>query len=110
MSNAGRYGGGADEIVVTTGDESVRIYVDDRGPGVPADERELIFRRFARGRGAAAHTEVRGTGLGLALAREHIEAHGGALWVEDRPGGGARFVVELPFADPGDLDMEGDRG
>lgn len=74
----------------------VAVRVEDRGPGVPPAERELIFGRFHRGRAADAAGAPPGTGLGLAVSREHVELHGGRLWVEDRPGGGACFVVELP--------------
>jgi signal transduction histidine kinase len=57
---------------------------------VARSERSRIFERFARG--SAARHKV-GTGLGLALVAEHAQAHGGEAWVDDRPGGGARFVV-----------------
>ena len=67
--------------------------VDDAGPGVARGERSRIFERFARG--SAARHRV-GTGLGLALVAEHAQAHGGEAWVEDRPGGGARFMVSFP--------------
>ena len=69
--------------------------VDDAGPGVARSERSRIFERFARG--SAARHRV-GTGLGLALVAEHAQAHGGEAWVEDRPGGGARFKVSLSEA------------
>lgn len=96
LQNADRYGGGACALHVTTGGSphAVRILVDDAGPGVPAHERSAIFERFHRGAGSDG---VAGsTGLGLALAAEHVGLHGGRIWVEDRPGGGARFVVEIP--------------
>lgn len=64
----------------------------DRGPGVPAHERETIFEPFQRG--AAARGS--GAGLGLATARAAVEAHGGNVTVEDRPGGGAAFRMQLP--------------
>ncbi len=67
--------------------------MEDAGPGVATSEHERIFERFARG--SAARNRI-GTGLGLALVAEHSAAMGGHAWVEDRPGGGARFVVELP--------------
>ena len=67
--------------------------VEDDGPGVAASERTRIFERFARG--SAARHRI-GTGLGLALVAEHAAALGGEAWVEERPGGGARFVVRLP--------------
>jgi signal transduction histidine kinase len=67
---------------------------------VPAAERERIFERFARGSVAAGRRgRGGGTGLGLALVAEHVRLHGGRVWVEDRPGGGARFVFELPLLD-----------
>jgi signal transduction histidine kinase len=76
----------------------VRIAVEDRGPGVPVDERELIFERFARGAAAGRRSGSDGAGLGLALVDEHVHIHGGRVWVEDRSDGtpGARFVIELP--------------
>jgi signal transduction histidine kinase len=73
--------------------DRVSIAVEDAGPGVATSEHERIFERFARG--SAARNRI-GTGLGLALVAEHSVAMGGHAWVEDRPGGGARFVVELP--------------
>jgi len=69
----------------------IRIAVVDHGPGIPPADRERLFRPFERGR-----TSARGSGLGLAIARGFVEAHGGHLWVEDAPGGGARFVFTLP--------------
>jgi len=70
----------------------VLLRVEDRGPGVPAELRRTVFRRGARGedRGAA------GRGLGLAIAEELARGQGGQLWVEERPGGGASFVLSLP--------------
>jgi signal transduction histidine kinase len=74
----------------------VRIQVDDRGPGIPEARRALVFDRFAR----AGNTTSGGVGLGLAIVRRHVAAHGGSVGVEDRPGGGARFVITLPLARP----------
>jgi signal transduction histidine kinase len=72
--------------------ESVRLTISDRGPGVPADLATTIFDRFVRGdRGS-----VGGAGLGLTICREIVEAHGGRIWVEDRPGGGSTFAFEIP--------------
>jgi len=64
---------------------------------VAHSERTRIFERFARG--SAARHRV-GTGLGLALVGEHANALGGQAWVEDRPGGGARFVVQIKTVYP----------
>ena len=68
-----------------------------RGPGrQPARTATAIFDRFVRGRAARARGDGDGTGLGLALVAQHAAAHGGRVTVADRPGGGARFRVELP--------------
>lgn len=73
------------------------IEVDDRGPGVPPEERERIFEPFYRARGASERDG--GVGLGLALVRSIATAHGGHVLCTERPGGGARFVVTLPAAE-----------
>jgi signal transduction histidine kinase len=96
LDNAERHGGGAVRIGLDAGAQTVRLEVDDEGPGVPPDERELVFDRFARGRAASARGGTDGTGLGLALVAQHVTAHQGTVEVLDRPGGGARFVVTLP--------------
>lgn len=94
LENARNHGGGALRIELTAASTGrFRIAVEDGGPGVAQGERERIFERFARG--SAARHRV-GTGLGLALVAEHSAAMGGTAWVQDRVGGGARFVVELP--------------
>lgn len=71
----------------------VAICVDDRGPGVKRSDRELIFER---GRRSAASAADDGKGLGLHIARRLARDLDGDLWVEERPGGGARFVLALP--------------
>lgn len=93
LENAREHGGGATRIKVEPhGRHGIALSVDDAGPGVARGERVRIFERFARG--SAARHRV-GTGLGLALVAEHAHAHGGEAWVEDRPGGGARFKVSF---------------
>jgi two-component system sensor histidine kinase MtrB len=76
----------------------VWISVSDHGPGVPREERHLVFERFSRGGGAGRRGSMEGAGLGLALVDEHVRLHGGRVWVEDRTDGepGARFIIELP--------------
>ena len=94
LDNAANHGDGPVRITIEPGGrDMVLLAVEDEGPGVAASERERIFERFARG--SAARHRI-GTGLGLALVAEHAHALGGAAWVEDRPGGGARFVVTFP--------------
>jgi two-component system, OmpR family, sensor histidine kinase MtrB len=85
---------------VAASDGGVRIVLDDDGPGVPPEERDTVFRRFARGSAGVEAGTGTGTGLGLALVEEHLRLHGGRAWVEEAPGGGARFVLELPGIRP----------
>ncbi len=99
IENADRYAGGVTDITLCDVGQDIQIVVEDRGPGVPPDERERIFERFARGSEARARASGEGTGLGLSLVSEHVALHHGSVWVEDRPGGGARFVVQLPKVD-----------
>jgi signal transduction histidine kinase len=94
LENAREHGGGPIRVALDLqGRNAMVLTVDDAGPGVARGERSRIFERFARG--SAARHRV-GTGLGLALVAEHAHAHGGEAWVEDRPGGGARFKVSFP--------------
>jgi signal transduction histidine kinase len=99
LGNADRYAGGATRVTVGRVDDHVRIGVEDAGPGVPEEDRERVFERFARGAGSAGRRgSGEGVGLGLALVREHVQLHGGRVWVEGRDDSpGARFVVELPI-------------
>ena len=69
-----------------------RIQVRDHGPGVPADERERVFERFARGRDAQS---VPGSGLGLSIVRQVADDHGGRAWLEGAEGGGTVAVLEF---------------
>jgi two-component system sensor histidine kinase MtrB len=99
LDNADRYAGGAVRLAVLRARGRVRIEVDDAGPGVPEDMRERVFERFARGTQAGQRGQGGGSGLGLALVAQHVRHLGGRVWIEDRPGGGARFVVQLPEAE-----------
>jgi two-component system sensor histidine kinase KdpD len=72
--------------------ENLLISVSDRGPGIPPEATERLFEKFYRG----DDRKTGGLGLGLSIARGLVEAHGGTLTVENRDGGGARFVIKLP--------------
>ncbi|MFZ2387291.1 MAG: ATP-binding protein [Polaromonas sp.] len=101
LENARRYSQGdisleLAQIRVGTQQRAV-IRVHDRGPGVPAAQRERIFEPFYRLPGASEREG--GVGLGLALVKSICERHGGSVRCEARPGGGASFIVELPVAD-----------
>ena len=76
---------------------TVVVQVEDRGPGIPRDERERVFEPFFRGP-AAERNATPGSGLGLSLVRHVVRAHGGRVCVEGREGGGAAIVLELPVA------------
>jgi len=95
--DAGRDVGEAD----TSGDsgagaeESVRVWVQDEGEGIPPEEHERIFERFYR-IGSELRRETQGIGIGLTIVKHIVEAHGGAVRVESSPGTGSRFVIELP--------------
>lgn len=79
------------EVVVEVGEDRT-ITVSDHGPGVPREDREHVFDRFWRGR----DPRDAGAGLGLAIVREIMKAHGGEASVTENPGGGARFTLSFP--------------
>ncbi|MEO3926635.1 HAMP domain-containing sensor histidine kinase [Micromonosporaceae bacterium B7E4] len=95
LDNADAYGGGPSAVHLRAADGRYIVEVDDEGPGVDPVDREAIFLPFVRGRNANSRGADDGTGLGLALVIQHASAHAGRAVVEDRPGGGARFRVEL---------------
>jgi two-component system sensor histidine kinase KdpD len=76
---------------------AVFVQVADRGPGLVAEEVERVFEKFYRGQQATTATS-RGAGLGLAICRAIMQAHGGRIWAENRAGGGACFLFSLPLA------------
>jgi signal transduction histidine kinase len=97
LENARRYGQGDITLALSVVRDSLGqravIQVQDRGPGVPANQRERIFEPFYRLPGASEREG--GVGLGLALVKSISERHGGSVRCEERPGGGACFIVEL---------------
>ncbi|HEV3399383.1 MAG TPA: histidine kinase N-terminal 7TM domain-containing protein [Actinomycetes bacterium] len=99
LANAARHTDPGTPIWVRVGplDRGALLCVDDAGPGIPAEQRESIFRPFQRG-GA---TYAPGSGVGLALVAQIASLHDGHAWVEDRAGGGASFRVLLPAANGG---------
>jgi len=82
-------------------DEHVVITVDDTGPGLPKGKESAIFDMFERGR---KESSTPGVGLGLAICRAIVEAHGGTIRGETKPQGGARFTIELPRGTPPSLE------
>ena len=98
LDNARRHATNLVAVELTTKAGTVALAVQDDGPGIPPLERERIFERFARV-DEARDQDVGGAGLGLAIAKEIIEAHGGAISVADSASG-ARFEVTLPASEP----------
>jgi nitrogen fixation/metabolism regulation signal transduction histidine kinase len=84
-------GGARIEISAEILDDAVDLRVDDNGPGVAEDRRERVFEPYET-------TRTQGTGLGLAIVKKVVLDHGGEIWIEDSPAGGARFVLRLPRA------------
>ncbi len=74
------------------------FWVQDEGPGIPAEEREHVFDKFKRLR---SEKGPKGLGIGLAFCRLAVNGHGGKIWVESQPGQGSTFFFSLPFAPPG---------
>lgn len=87
-------------ITATTGTNEWQIAVEDNGIGVPESQRERMFEMFGRGQSRA---EFPGHGVGLAICRSIVGRHGGRIWLEDAPTGGARVVFSLPTTPPEDL-------
>ncbi|MGH2829303.1 MAG: sensor histidine kinase [Actinomycetota bacterium] len=92
--------GGRVAVAARSDDGTVRVDVDDTGPGIAPERLGLVFERFYRADSSRSRSDG-GAGLGLAIARSIVEAHNGTIWAEPRAGGGARFSFTLPAADPG---------
>ena len=94
LDNAVKHGGRGSSIDIRTrvdGSE-LRIEIDDAGPGIPVSWRERVFEPFTRVEGR----NVTGAGIGLSVVRDLVLAHGGRVWIEESPRGGARVIVALP--------------
>ena len=104
LDNARKYTPPQTQITISAriaGDDVIEISVEDQGPGIPLQYRERVFERFYRiadNRLAKGHTT--GFGVGLAIAKGIVEAHGGRIWIEDaKTGNGARIVFTVPVAE-----------
>ena len=107
VDNAAKYSPEASHIRVSAApasDGTTLISVEDEGPGIRADMRERVFEKFFRAMrdGDVGDRKSPGTGMGLAIARGIVQAHGGRIWIEDAVGrSGVKFVVALPASDNG---------
>jgi len=105
VDNAAKYSQPQTTIRLTAApndDATIRLSVEDEGPGIPSETHARVFEKFFRAMrdGDAGERKTSGSGMGLAIARGIIEAHGGRIWIEDASGHpGAKFVVELPTGD-----------
>jgi two-component system sensor histidine kinase KdpD len=99
LENAAKYTPPGSRIVLAaqTRGEFLEVAVSDNGPGLPAGQESAIFEKFTRGKHESAQT---GVGLGLAICRAIVEAHGGTIHAEQSPGGGASFIFTLPLGTP----------
>jgi len=99
LDNAVKYSGSSRTVSVNveSRDGSIAISVRDRGLGIPRQEHDEIFKKFVRGTASRAHG-IKGTGIGLAMVRHIVEAHGGTARVESTPGEGSTFTIVLPAA------------
>jgi two-component system sensor histidine kinase KdpD len=99
LENAGKYTppGTPIEIGAAASSDTVELWIDDHGPGLPKGREEAIFNKFERGKKESA---TPGVGLGLAICRAIAEVHGGTIHGATRPGGGARFTLRLPRGEP----------
>jgi signal transduction histidine kinase len=102
VENAFKYSPEASPLTISAArkGEKIVIGVADRGAGIDDDERAYIFDKFFRGR--RYRFETKGTGMGLAIAKGIVEAHGEKIWVESEPGQGSAFYFSLPLARGGD--------
>ena len=82
-------------IAATASDERITVEIADRGPGLPSGEEERVFEKFHRG----GVTSERGAGLGLAICKGIVQAHGGRVWAHNLPEGGAAFFFTLPLTE-----------
>jgi len=98
ISNACKYGEGKPVRVAIEPDRGkAKIVVRDEGPGIPADQQARLFNRFER---IGVDRRIAGTGLGLWITRQIVDAHGGKVRVESDVGKGSTFIVELPWIQP----------
>ena len=94
LANATRHGARI-ELRAKRRERSVKILIDDDGPGIPSGLREEVFKPFFR-LDASRNSSTGGVGLGLTIARDVVRAHGGDIWLEDAPLGGLRVRIKLP--------------
>jgi two-component system sensor histidine kinase KdpD len=112
IDNAAKYSPAGTQIKVAascTGDRTIQLSVEDRGPGIPFELRERVFDKFFRAMrdGDSGTQQPSGTGMGLAIAKGIVEAHGGSIRIEDGAGhSGSRVLVTLPIGEQDETALE----
>jgi two-component system sensor histidine kinase GlrK len=107
LSNAIKFtpAGGTITIVQTLDGSMARVSIADTGRGIPSTELPKLFQKFSQiNVGHEPGMKVRGTGLGLVIVKEMVQAHGGKVWVDSTPGKGSTFYFTVPIADAGGSD------
>jgi len=89
--------GGRVTVTASPHNGSIDVAVADTGPGISAEDLSRVFERFYRVDESRSRDDG-GTGIGLAIARSVVEAHGGRIWADSEPGRGSTFTFELPIA------------
>ena len=98
LSNAAKFaprGNGRVLVRLRCDERAATVEVRDNGPGVPAEQQQLVFEKFRQG--GSATNRPQGTGLGLPISRRIVEHYGGRIWLESSAGEGACFAFELPW-------------
>ena len=100
LDNAFRFTPSGEQVTIQAArhPEGCEVTVEDTGPGIPEEHRPLVFERFYRVDPSRSRGDG-GTGIGLAIARSVVQAHGGRIWAENADGHGARFRFVLPLAE-----------
>jgi signal transduction histidine kinase len=111
ISNAAKFSSDGGEVTVGAklGDSGIRIFVTDHGAGIPPGAKEKVFGRFSQ-LDSSDQRRTGGTGLGMNISREIVEAMGGAIDYESELGVGTTFYVDLPRAEADGLPVETDPG
>lgn len=99
VDNALKYGRESVSVAAADQGDEIEIRIEDKGPGIPADELPHLFDPFYRGK-KAIEDQIHGTGLGLCLTKRIVEAHDGSIRVQSAPGKGTQFIVRLPALRP----------
>jgi signal transduction histidine kinase len=105
VENAVKYSPKGGEVVIAgeVKDSKIEVSVSDKGVGIPQEYQDKVFERFYRVDNPLTRSST-GSGLGLSIAKGHVEAHGGEIWLESEVGRGSKFFFTLPLDEDKDTD------